>query len=373
MRIPIYIILAVCLVVFAPFYSNALDWPIKDANMKHHIGNSHGEFQFYGGLPYFHPGIDILAPAGTPVCAVKSGYVKAILTTSAELHWRVVIGDFGGEEECDGWLYAHLDESSITVEEGQRVEAGTIIGKLVEWPVAGFHHLHFAKVRHSGEVWDSNWQFIGNPLDELDPLHDSIAPVFENAIGEQLLAFSVNESEYYFNEGEALSGNVDIIARVYDYINDDNWKVAPYQIDYKIEGKASLPWMNVVNFTGKIEFDKNVEVIYKRDQLCPTRGNYDDRQFFHVITNTDGDNEIEESDAGFSWETDKFPDGQYTIYVRATDKAGNVTVASMDATVSNNYAGRNKARLEKPDTDILFSLDEFNAGPGAAASGKQGN
>ncbi|MEE9442211.1 MAG: M23 family metallopeptidase [candidate division Zixibacteria bacterium] len=372
MRIFVHIIFVVCLIISMPLSSMALDWPIKDANMKHQIGNSHGEFQFYGGQPYFHPGIDILAPAGTPVYAVESGYVKAVLTTSADLHWRVVIGDNKGADECDGWLYAHLDESSITVEEGQWIEAGTMIGRLVKWPVAGFHHLHFAKVRHSGKVWDSNWKFIGNPLDELDPLDDKIAPVFENAIGNRLLAFSVNESEYYFNEGEALSGDVDIIARVYDYINDENWKVAPYQIEYMIAGKATIKWTNAVNFTGNIDFDKNVEVIYKRDQLCSTRGNYDYRQFFHVITNTDGDDKIEKSDAGFSWETGKFPDGQYTIYIRAADKAGNATVASMDVTVANSFARDDKSMLKGADKDNLVSSDEINAGPETTDSGNSG-
>lgn len=368
MRIFIHIFLAVCLIVTMPLSSLALDWPIKDDNMEHQIGNSHGEFQFYGGVPYFHPGIDILAPAGTPIYAVESGFVKAVLTTSAELHWRVVIGDSDGKKECDGWLYAHLDESSITVEEGQWVEAGTMIGKLVEWPVADFHHLHFAKVRHSGKVWDSNWKFIGNPLDELDALNDERPPVFENALGDQLLAFSANESEYYFDEGQALSGDVDIITRVYDYMNDENWKVAPYQIEYMIIGKGSIAWTNAVSFTGNIDFDKYVDVIYKRDMLCSTKGDYDYRQFYHVITNTDGDKNIEESDAEFSWETNRFPDGQYTIYIRAADKAGNATVAAMDVTVANSFAGKEKTMING-----AFSSDRNITGEESTNSVSRGN
>ena len=41
----------------------AIDWPISPSDVSYPIGNSYGEYQYYGGEPYYHPGIDIMAPA----------------------------------------------------------------------------------------------------------------------------------------------------------------------------------------------------------------------------------------------------------------------------------------------------------------------
>ena len=105
----------------APVSAETIRWPLKPFNSPHAIGNSYGEYQWYGGAPYYHPGIDVLGAAGDSVFAVKAGYVKAVLTTSAELHWRVAIGDSAGSVPCDAYLYAHLLESSIQVAAGDTV------------------------------------------------------------------------------------------------------------------------------------------------------------------------------------------------------------------------------------------------------------
>ena len=239
----------------------AIPWPLQRDSTVHLIGNSYGEYQRYSGSPYFHPGLDIMAPAGTPVYAVKSGYVKAVLTISADLHWRVAVGDSSGAAECDGWLYAHLDRYTIPVVEGQWVNEGDYLGDLVEWPVADFHHLHFVKIRNSGLIWNSDWEFIGNPLDKLVGIADSDSPVFENAYGSQRFALAQNETSSYFPEGSPISGEVDIICRVYDYINHYDWRLAPYRIEYSIEGDSSIPWTNSVCFTGVLDYANDVSFV----------------------------------------------------------------------------------------------------------------
>jgi len=332
-----YITLTFCLLAL-PHAGLAISWPIQPHDISLPIGNSYGEYQYYGGLPYMHPGIDIMAPAGTPVYAVKPGYVKAVLTTSAELHWRVAVGDSAGAAECDGWLYAHLDQTSIAVYEGEWVNEGDFLGNLVRWPVADFHHLHFVKIRHSGVIWDSDWSFIGNPLDELTPIDDPDAPVFELAGDGRKFLFAQNQSTSYFSPEQPVSGNVDIICRVYDYINHYDWRLAPYRIDYRVAGDSSFDWVTLVCFTGPLDFTNNVPVVYRNDQACHTRGDYDYRQFYFTVTNTDGDSLIETADAGYSWETASFHNGQYLVYVRAFDRAGNMTVDSMPVSVANYFA-----------------------------------
>lgn len=315
----------------------AIDWPIAPQDSSHSLGNSYGEYQQYGGYPYYHPGIDILAPAGTPVYAIKSGYVKAILTIAADLHWRVAIGDCAGAETCDGWLYAHLDELSIAVTVGEWVEEGQYLGDLVYWPIAGFHHLHFVKIRNSGVTWQADWEFIANPLDELAVIDDGQPPFFEKAFGTRIFALCQNESASYFYQGDPVSGDVDIICRAGDYVNH-TWNVAPYRLEYKIEGDSSIPWTNSVCFTGLLDYDANVTAVYQDDATCDSRGDYDYRRFYFNLTNTDGDSVIEADDRLHAWPTADFHNGDYTLFARAFDRFGNVAVESMTVAVENYFS-----------------------------------
>jgi hypothetical protein len=317
---------------------SAIKWPVQADSAIHHLGNSYGEYQNYGGAPYFHPGIDILVPAGTPVYAIKSGYVKAVLTTSAELHWRVAIGDSAGAAPCDGWLYAHLDMNTIAVYEGEYVTEGQFLGNIVVWPIANFHHLHFVKIHNSGTTWDSDWTFIGNPLDELEHITDPDAPVFENVIGTQKFAFTHNETASYFPQGATLSGDVDIICMTYDYINHYSWQLAPYKLEYKIDGDSAIPWTTSFTFTGLLDYANNVDVVYRNDAVCDSRGDYDYRWYYFNLTNTDGSGTISAANRPRSWQTAYFHNGDYQISARASDRAGNVSTTAMSVHVANFFA-----------------------------------
>ncbi len=329
--------LPICLLlIISASISAAIDWPMDPPNISRPIGNSYGEYQNYGTGSYYHPGIDILSAAGTPVYAVKAGYVKAVLTTSASLHWRVAIGDSAGAATCDGWLYAHLDPMTIAVNVGDTVFAGQYLGDLVYWPVADFHHLHFVKIRNSGVTWNSDWQFIGNALDELSVIDDPTAPTFQAALGTSWFAFCQNEEISYFAPGEPLAGDVDIICRAGDRINS-TWQLAPYKMEYRIEGDSSVPWTTSVVFTGDLDWDNLVNVVYQDDGYLICRGDYDSRVFYFNLTNTDGDGIIEASDKPRSWQTAYFHNGEYMIYARATDRFGNATTVSMPASVSNLF------------------------------------
>ncbi len=141
---------------------DAIPWPFTP-NEQHVVGNSYGAYQgFDPDYPYMHPGIDILVPFGEPVYAVRSGVVKAVRTTAADLHWRVAVGDEDTSALSPGYLYAHLVESSITVSVGDHVEIGQHLGNIVEW-VTDFHHLHFARIESSGTTWSGGWRNTLNP------------------------------------------------------------------------------------------------------------------------------------------------------------------------------------------------------------------
>lgn len=99
------------------------------------------------GSRTFHAGIDFLAPRGTPVYAVRGGVVEAVArnvrrTTFAGYGNAIVIR----HPDQDRWsFYAHLDD--VTVEEGQLVEPGQLIGHVGNTTNGRFPgmgaHLHF--------------------------------------------------------------------------------------------------------------------------------------------------------------------------------------------------------------------------------------
>ena len=331
----------ICLLGGLASDGRAIEWPIFRDSVYKPIGNSYGEYQ---SVAMMHSGIDIMAPAGTPIYAVKSGYVKAILTTSEfnDEYWRVVVGDSAGADSCDAYMYAHVDYSSITwlagLEVGDTVEEGQYLGDVVLWTYNDFNHLHFSKIRHAGASWDNweNWIFVANPLDGLVGIADSQAPVIEFAQDNQKFAFCRNQTASYSPAGSPLSGDVDIISRVHDHINFDRYQVVPYEIAYSIDDGT---WITSVRFSGSIKAYPDMEtligVIYKDDAVCGTYWTYDSAQYCFSLTNTDGDSIIEYGDRLNAWRTPEYNNGLHTVYVRAGDRAGNTTLDSMTVSVEN--------------------------------------
>ena len=101
-----------------------------------------------GGRPpsqRFHTGIDLAAPAGTPIYAAKAGRVEVAGWSSVGYGFHVVLDHGGGLET----LYAHM--SRIAVRAGQWVEAGQVIGYVGSTGWSTGPHLHF-EVRVNGLV-----------------------------------------------------------------------------------------------------------------------------------------------------------------------------------------------------------------------------
>jgi hypothetical protein len=353
-------LLSICFFFLLTDSGGAIRWPFGIGNQSLPLGNNYGEYQYYGGDPYFHPGIDIMQTYGTPVYAVKGGVVKAVLTTAADLHWRVAIGDSVGSDWCDGWLYAHLDKYTIAVQEGDMVQVGDYLGDLVYWTVASFHHLHFVKIRNQGVKWQPDWQFIANPLDELTPIDESDFPVIENARTGAKFAFCQNNTHTYFDPGASLSGQVDIVSKIYDKTINTYWKMIPYHIEYSIFNDT-FSWGPMISFifTDTLFWDQNVDVVYQDDIICNTRGDYDYREFFFIVTNTDGDSVVETTDGVLGWDTEEFPNGTYWVKVSASDRYGNTTSDSMQVQVKNSFQVAGKVGLSDSPPDSSGSVVEI--------------
>ncbi len=95
----------------------------------------------------FHSGIDIAAPAGTPVKAAADGIVLECGFYSNGYGNLVVIGHKGGLRTC----YGHL--STIAVKKGDATGRGDVIGSVGSSGRATGTHLHF-EVRKGDEARD---------------------------------------------------------------------------------------------------------------------------------------------------------------------------------------------------------------------------
>jgi hypothetical protein len=78
-----------------------------------------------------------------------------------------------------------------------------------------------------------------------------------------------------------------------------------------------------------------VDLIYKEDSTCNTNGDYNSREFFYVVTNSDGDQTYNTADQNESWNTANVANGDYVVEVVARDVAGNQSTDSMVVTVNN--------------------------------------
>lgn len=92
-----------------------------------------------------HKGIDFAAPVGDWVYACKSGVVAYVFLNDKTFGNYIILS----HENKMTSVYAHL--SAVLVEEGQRVDSGTIIGKVGATGMVTGPHLHF-ELRENGDA-----------------------------------------------------------------------------------------------------------------------------------------------------------------------------------------------------------------------------
>ncbi len=324
----------------------ALPWPHHPTNQPHHIGNAWGSYQNYGSSPYLHNGQDIMTSALAPAVAIKRGYVKAIWLGGSPMYNGVTVADSAGAAFCSGFMYYHIDNSTIQVQVGDTVEVGDTLGLIATWSVANFHHNHFSRNRNSGVTWPDYGGFYKNPLMELEPDDDSITPNFVDAYTGQRFAICQNNTSTYLTK-DSVYGDVDLICRLDDRINHRLWRVAVFKVAFGIRdtfGNYVVPMQVAIQFTDSIDGynPQQSRAVYKQDATCPTRCNYDSlaRQYFYIFTNTDYDSVIESSDSLAGWNTTTVADGNYWVIVAAWDEYGNTAWDSMLVKVRNNLSSR---------------------------------
>ncbi len=356
-------------------------WPLGPGNVPQRCGNNPYEYQRYGGSPYYHDGLDLLGAAGEPCYSVADGYVS-LIQVSEPLYTGIIVNYTQGQDK--GWLYWHVTYSTIPFIEGDQVKESDRVGNLANWPVAEFHHVHFTRSYYPGvKSW---YDAVDNPIEFMVPPTETQAPVFREAETNQWFSFCQDNGETRVDPNNVLD-KVDIIALIGDKIVDPYWDVVPYDITWWISGTGgSVPPTKFVTFTGECPPSSTVTtVVYKRAGIWMSQGDYNYRDFYFIVTNTDGDGIVEVGDEAYNFDSTTLPNGTYTLYVEAKDFAGNTTQQTMDFTINNpssdirltSFAARSIPKgvevswaAEERGT-VKYNLYRYEAGkeasPGAAA------
>lgn len=175
-----------------------IPWPFEPFNEIHkvwnhyeqHMGNGSGDWS------YLHQGLDIEVPDNEPTYAVAEGYVKLVLTLGGDVYWRTAVSPEQVSGYSDGWLYAHLIESTIQVDVGDYVQLHDYLGDIINWS-SDWGHIHFVEIHDQGEVWyydDDEWGINFNPLLALVPEGDNVAPIIEDFSTSSKFGFCENET-----------------------------------------------------------------------------------------------------------------------------------------------------------------------------------
>jgi hypothetical protein len=347
------------------------------------VSNLFEDYQSFGhppDPPYWHSGLDLRTPAGTPVLASRGGtvvkvvrYRNAFEVIEPDNYWQVAVED----EDGYIWQYHHVEHSSITVQESDVVAAGDTLGAVVEWndSVNGslYNHLHLNVVRWLGpgplpEPYEDGFEYH-NPLlfVEQPPDADTVYPTeFE-------VFFTPNENDISFavesDPGDpVLQGDVDIVARLYDRrtevpaIPGHPYDLGLYDLAYSVEPLSpdcqvawiprtrlatfdKIPGDSLVNTQLELLLEVYKKVVHDGFASYTTDFTSSVRRLLYTMTN--GFFGTIDGDKGF-WNTDQqsilgvhFPDGPYVVRLYASDFDGNELVFPIGVVVQNglHYSG----------------------------------
>ncbi|MGN8551210.1 UNVERIFIED_CONTAM: M23 family metallopeptidase [Microbacterium sp. SLM126] len=126
--------------------SGAVRWPITNYTLTDTYGTRGGA----------HRGIDLVAPAGTPIYAAAAGVVK--VSSEAYYDYGVAITiDHVINGQLVNTLYAHQSYGCRKVVAGQTVQVGQVIGCVGSTGRSTANHLHFEVYLNGGNVDPLAW------------------------------------------------------------------------------------------------------------------------------------------------------------------------------------------------------------------------
>jgi hypothetical protein len=326
-------------------------WPLGNGCRPHELRATYLQPEG-AGVPKLHLGLDIIAKkGGRKVYALEDGIVVLRVDDAAYVSGLLVASE---AVPGRGFLYLHMDGSSIQFARGQKVEADDWLGDVVSRDdVTGVTHLHLARIE--GKKKSYPWATLSelsvkNPLKMIDPdlLGDDEDPV----IAASITAGSITGSPLMFRGNEDPSSTAstyssttvagewnDVIARVHDTDGRSSNRLAPYELALSLAGAGGTEIFHV-RLDGPPPRDPwypeliDAKAIYNHDGILPTTGvdlgvastalaNY------FVLTNGAAS---PSSPAAQSHAWMPAP-GTYDLELEVKDVAGNTEQATMTVTV----------------------------------------
>jgi hypothetical protein len=311
-------------------------------------------------MMYFHSGLDIMLPNGTPMYAIESGYVKYIhydLTGYA----FIIIGDTPGTEPGNAWSYGHVN--NFHHQEGDYVQRGEQIAEIF---FKGLEHIHLGKIYSETGLWDSNSGYY-----HINPYPYFIYQDTEPPTIQAPLFYFKNNSDTFFapDAPTVVYGAVDIVAGIRDGGEYAHYKSGLYgdrlcvaQLEYEIYSdrtgasyRKSFDFRKLIIKNLSSYNSSQVSTIFKapwllEDIAVTQDGSLTGDKFysFYILTNCPIEGfedawRVNPDYSQLSWDTlaldgngnRLFPNGLYRITVKAIDFAGNSSTVSDEVMVLN--------------------------------------
>ncbi|HUV03978.1 MAG TPA: peptidoglycan DD-metalloendopeptidase family protein [Armatimonadota bacterium] len=291
---------------------------------------------------YIHCGLDFIHPAGTPVTAVGPGYVAAIWSNPPHTGDFFIVTPEKGSNR--GWCYTHLDPQTFTFREGDFIQQGRLLGKLVKFSPDEKYSMDHLHLHYVSFTKDASGHI--DPHSLLDPLYffdwkDSEPPTF------QPLRFVSEGAKADAAGVVTVSGKVDILAAITDsaYPGQKSLLGVPVVMLSISDGTHTMQKL-VLDHRGDVGDEKQTKPLYlSREESRALTNPNSWFPFYQVlrVTKTDDDGKITPRDAPECWDTAAldgagkplWPDGQYSVNVYAWDIAGNRAVVGATVQVKN--------------------------------------
>jgi hypothetical protein len=338
-------------------------WPFAPFDSMCTVWNHYEQHMSYGApdWSYLHQGLDIITPIGEPTYAVQSGIVKCVLTIGGDSYWRIAISPQQNPGVSSGWLYAHLIQNTIQFDVGDTVDIYDYLGDIIYW-AEDWGHIHFVEITDNGLVWyyfDNEWGINFNPLLALSSDEDIFPPIFDDVFPGQKFAFSPNQTDDQYLDPDSLSGDIDIMTKIGDYVGASVWEQPAYELYYWVTSIATGDTVyprtlaQILNhsydFYSSNAYEPYATLLYKRDSLLVPPFWMDSvRNYYHILTNNNGDSLGELWEKQLSFHTADYPDGPYRIFVEAHDSYENSTLDSMDVIFQNGNADIHNENMNLP-------------------------
>jgi len=322
------------------FREHSLLWPVAPMDVPHEIAGTLGEARGTEGAERFHAGIDVREDEGTPVLAVRAGWVSSPLAAHdfgtlneslrvgalAYVHIRAgrdrhnVLIDparFVATYDADGTM------TRVRIKRGATFDVGEAIGT-----VNAFNHVHL-NVGWSGEEH--------NPLlFDLIGFADTIPPSIAKG-GIRLLDELGQPLKRRVRGRVVVSGRVQVVVDAWDQTdgNRPNRRLGLYDLGYQILKRDGTPLPGFESVRHTLRFDRLASdplaatLAYAPGSGIPFyRGRR--TRFLYMVTNRLNGG-IAAPDV---WDTTVLPAGDYIVRAWAADVRGNVALANRDLPVT---------------------------------------